>query len=73
MDAANVFNGNVTNLTATIDMSTGGLLLDSTLPSDCQIGSSSGQLVCTRPNLAAGVRWTLKFGLKVDEPTFTQK
>lgn len=72
MDATNVFNGVVSNAVATINIATGGLLIDTVIPTDCQYGSSTGQLICTRSRLDSSEKWMLKFGLKVDEPTFTQ-
>jgi len=72
MDATNVFNGVVSNAVATINIATGGLVIDTAIPSECQYGSSTGQLICSRSRLDSSEKWNLKFGLKVDEPTFTQ-
>lgn len=51
MDATNVFQGNITGLTATIDIATGGLLIDTAIPSECSYGTSTGQLICQKLGL----------------------
>ncbi|MDD4530307.1 MAG: hypothetical protein PHO80_02015, partial [Candidatus Gracilibacteria bacterium] len=70
-EGTNVFNQKVTNLKNVITFSTGGLILDSSLNSECSL-SGTNVIVCTKSTLNSSEKWNLGFKLKVTEPTFTQ-
>lgn len=72
LDTKNVYNESSTSLQATIDIATGGLLIEGNIPDECSISHWSGQILCTKDSLSAGNTWTIKFGLKVNEPNFTK-
>lgn len=72
-EATNVFNQAQSNLVTRIKIASWWLILDSSLPTDCQIeNNNTGSIICNKLSLTPGEKWNINFKLKVIEPNFSQ-
>lgn len=72
-DAINVFNKDISNFEANILISTGGIILDSALPSWCILWeNNTWSIICKKDLLSAWEKFNINFKLKVFEPNFSK-